>query len=120
MKGKTARRLLPEKYRTLFENKMIVCIEYEGLSDDQEREMFQVFLSSQSLFPNFLTYIFQRVQMGMALTPAGTIISTSLGVVPTFVVFRTPSGHQRAFPRYNPGGSQAYGRQRAVRESLPD
>ncbi|KAF9650444.1 hypothetical protein BDM02DRAFT_1436731 [Thelephora ganbajun] len=52
MKGKTARKLLPEKYRTLFENKMIVCIEYEGLRDDQEREMFQ------------------RVQMGMALTPA--------------------------------------------------
>jgi len=47
MKGKTARKLLPEKYRNLFENKMIVCIEYEGLSDDQEREMFQVFLSSQ-------------------------------------------------------------------------
>jgi hypothetical protein len=46
MKGKTARKMLPEKYRTMFENKMIVCIEYEGLSDDQEREMFQVFFSS--------------------------------------------------------------------------
>jgi hypothetical protein len=46
MKGKTARKMLPEKYRTLFENKMIVCIEYEGLSDDQEREMFQVFFTS--------------------------------------------------------------------------
>jgi hypothetical protein len=43
MKGKTARKLLPEKYRSMFENKMIVCIEYEGLNDDQEREMFQVF-----------------------------------------------------------------------------
>ncbi|KAF9782462.1 hypothetical protein BJ322DRAFT_1212853 [Thelephora terrestris] len=52
MKGKTARKLLPDKYRNLFENKTIVCIEYEGLNDDQEREMFQ------------------RVQMGMALTPA--------------------------------------------------
>lgn len=42
MKGKTARRLLLEKYRNLFENKTIVCIEYEGLNEDQEREMFQV------------------------------------------------------------------------------
>ena len=42
MKGKTARKILPEKYRVQFENKTIVCIEYEGLNDDQEREMFQV------------------------------------------------------------------------------
>ena len=93
MKGKTARKLLPEKYRSMFENKMIVCIEYEGLSDDQEREMFQVFLASQYLSPNFLTHVFQRVQMGMALTPAGTIVSTFSRVVPTFVVFRTPSSY---------------------------
>ena len=42
MKGKTARKMLPEKYRSMFENKAIVCIEYEGLNNDQEREMFQV------------------------------------------------------------------------------
>lgn len=43
MKGKTARKILPEKYRAQFESKTIVCIEYEGLNEDQEREMFQVF-----------------------------------------------------------------------------
>lgn len=57
MRGKTARKLLPEKYRNLFENKMIVCIEYEGLNDDQEREMFQVFFISQYPSLSFLTCI---------------------------------------------------------------
>ena len=55
MKGKTARKLLPEKYRSMFENKMIVCIEYEGLNDDQEREMFQVFFISQYPYLDFFT-----------------------------------------------------------------
>ncbi|KAH8105329.1 hypothetical protein BXZ70DRAFT_1004839 [Cristinia sonorae] len=45
-------KLLPEKYRKLFRNKQIVCIEYENLRPDNERE------------------IFQRVQLGMALTKA--------------------------------------------------
>ena len=44
--------LLPEKYRRLFSNKQIVCIEYMDINDRDERE------------------IFQRVQLGMALTPA--------------------------------------------------
>ncbi|KAI6024231.1 hypothetical protein EDC04DRAFT_2869528 [Pisolithus marmoratus] len=44
--------LLPEKYKRLFANKQIVCIEYQDLPDSDERE------------------IFQRVQLGMALTPA--------------------------------------------------
>ncbi|KAG6829907.1 hypothetical protein H0H87_009809 [Tephrocybe sp. NHM501043] len=46
------KKLLPEKYRKLFANKQIVCIEYTDVSDHDERE------------------IFQRVQLGMALTPA--------------------------------------------------
>ncbi|KAF9475571.1 hypothetical protein BDN70DRAFT_813905, partial [Pholiota conissans] len=46
------RRLLPEKYRRLFANKQIVCVEYQDITDSDERE------------------IFQRVQLGMALTPA--------------------------------------------------
>ncbi|TFK35139.1 hypothetical protein BDQ12DRAFT_737722 [Crucibulum laeve] len=45
-------KLLPEKYRRLFANKQIVCVEYQDISDSDERE------------------IFQRVQLGMALTPA--------------------------------------------------
>ncbi|KXN91873.1 hypothetical protein AN958_11175 [Leucoagaricus sp. SymC.cos] len=46
------RTLLPEKYRRLFANKQVVCVEYGDLDDKNERE------------------IFQRVQLGMALTPA--------------------------------------------------
>ncbi|KAH7922251.1 hypothetical protein BV22DRAFT_1037715 [Leucogyrophana mollusca] len=45
-------KLLHDKYRRLFANKQIVCIEYQDLPDGDERE------------------IFQRVQLGMALTPA--------------------------------------------------
>ncbi|THH32691.1 hypothetical protein EUX98_g1542 [Antrodiella citrinella] len=45
-------KLLPERYRKLFKNKQIVCIEYENLKPENERE------------------IFQRVQLGMALTVA--------------------------------------------------
>lgn len=97
MKGKTARKLLPEKYRSMFENKMIVCIEYEGLNDDQEREMFQVFFTYRYPHLNFLTYISQRVQMGMALTPAGMFVSISSRMAVTFV-FRTPPSYQRSLP----------------------
>lgn len=46
------RKLLPSHLRTLFANKQVVCVEYNDLTDDQERE------------------IFQRVQLGVALTPA--------------------------------------------------
>ncbi|KAL6301935.1 hypothetical protein BKA93DRAFT_443788 [Sparassis latifolia] len=50
--GKMKGKLLPERYRKIFCNKQIVCVEYQDLTEDDERE------------------IFQRVQMGMALTPA--------------------------------------------------
>jgi len=36
------KKLLPEKYRHLFANKQIVCIEYQDITDDDEREIFQV------------------------------------------------------------------------------
>ncbi|CAL1701770.1 unnamed protein product [Somion occarium] len=48
----TKKPLLPKQYILQFENKQIPCVEYDTLNDDQERE------------------IFQRVQMGVALTPA--------------------------------------------------
>ncbi|KAG8215870.1 hypothetical protein J3R82DRAFT_7827 [Butyriboletus roseoflavus] len=51
-KGSGRGQLLPERYRRLFANKQVVCIEYQDLPDSAERE------------------IFQRVQLGMALTPA--------------------------------------------------
>ncbi|KZT20510.1 hypothetical protein NEOLEDRAFT_1140615 [Neolentinus lepideus HHB14362 ss-1] len=49
---KTKRRLLPKAYINRFGNEQICCVEYDGLNSDQERE------------------IFQRVQLGVALTPA--------------------------------------------------
>ncbi|KAH9850438.1 hypothetical protein C2E23DRAFT_887336 [Lenzites betulinus] len=55
-------QLLPKKYQKLFMNKQIVCMEYQDISPENERE------------------IFQRVQLGMALTPAERLqaISTPL------------------------------------------
>ncbi|KAI0631722.1 hypothetical protein C8Q77DRAFT_1219104 [Trametes polyzona] len=49
------RALLPKQLLQAFANKQIVCVEYDDLTDDQERE------------------IFQRVQLGVALTVAGMI-----------------------------------------------
>ncbi|KAJ7609239.1 hypothetical protein DFH06DRAFT_1309027 [Mycena polygramma] len=46
------KRILSEKYRNLFDAKAVVCVEYQDLKDTDERE------------------IFQRVQLGVALTPA--------------------------------------------------
>ncbi|KAG7091635.1 hypothetical protein E1B28_010656 [Marasmius oreades] len=46
------RELLPERYRSIFSNKQIVCVEYQELKDTDERD------------------IFTRVQLGMALTVA--------------------------------------------------
>ncbi|KAI9065685.1 hypothetical protein FKP32DRAFT_459384 [Trametes sanguinea] len=45
-------QVLPERYRKMFLNKQIVCMEYQDITPENERE------------------IFQRVQLGMALTPA--------------------------------------------------
>ncbi|KAI0667549.1 hypothetical protein C8Q78DRAFT_982039, partial [Trametes maxima] len=50
--GNSKAQLLPERYRKIFLNKQIVCMEYQDISAENERE------------------IFQRVQLGMALTPA--------------------------------------------------
>ncbi|KAJ6467520.1 hypothetical protein C8R47DRAFT_1325993 [Mycena vitilis] len=47
-----SKRILSEKYRNLFDAKAVVCVEYQDLKDTDERE------------------IFQRVQLGVALTPA--------------------------------------------------
>ncbi|KAJ7717915.1 hypothetical protein DFH07DRAFT_692052, partial [Mycena maculata] len=49
---KSAKKLLPQKYRNMFDGKAVVCVEYQDLEDADERE------------------IFQRVQLGVALTPA--------------------------------------------------
>ncbi|KAJ7047222.1 hypothetical protein C8F04DRAFT_1063065 [Mycena alexandri] len=49
---RTPKKLLSQKYRNLFDGKAVVCVEYQDLEDADERE------------------IFQRVQLGVALTPA--------------------------------------------------
>ncbi|KAG7439442.1 uncharacterized protein BT62DRAFT_1081595 [Guyanagaster necrorhizus] len=50
--SKREKNLLPEYLCRLFANKQVVCVEYQDLTDDGERD------------------IFQRVQLGMALTPS--------------------------------------------------
>jgi hypothetical protein len=35
-------KLLPLQYRNQFSMKQVTCVEYEGISDDSEREIFQV------------------------------------------------------------------------------
>lgn len=51
-KTNARRKLLPKQLIHQFANKQIVCVEYSDINPDQERE------------------IFQRVQLGVALTPA--------------------------------------------------
>jgi len=36
------RQLMPDKYRKVFCNKQIVCVEYHEISEEDEREVFQV------------------------------------------------------------------------------
>ncbi|TEB24117.1 hypothetical protein FA13DRAFT_1669587, partial [Coprinellus micaceus] len=50
--GRARKKILPNNLRRQFEGKQIVCVEYQDITDADERE------------------IFQRVQLGMALTPA--------------------------------------------------
>jgi predicted phage tail protein len=52
--GKTSRprRLLPDEYRKTFANKQIVCVEYQDITDADEREIFQVCVGA------FLIYAF--------------------------------------------------------------
>ncbi|KAH0835739.1 hypothetical protein J3R83DRAFT_9564 [Lanmaoa asiatica] len=64
------RKLLPQHLRTQFANKQIVCVEYTGLDDDQEREIFQASKRSPTSVKFLLWFIVQRVQLGVALTPA--------------------------------------------------
>ena len=40
-----SRKILAAQMKRIFDNKQIVCVEYGDLTDDQEREIFQVFIS---------------------------------------------------------------------------
>ncbi|KAA1476439.1 hypothetical protein DENSPDRAFT_843400 [Dentipellis sp. KUC8613] len=64
--GPGRRALLPKHLLQTFANKQIVCVEYDDLTDDQERE------------------IFQRVQLGVALTPAERMAAIT-GPWPSFI-----------------------------------
>ncbi|KAH8981110.1 hypothetical protein EDB86DRAFT_3107326 [Lactarius hatsudake] len=64
--GANAKALLPKTLQQAFANKQIVCVEYDGLTSEQERE------------------IFQRVQLGVALTPAERMQAIS-GPWPNFI-----------------------------------
>lgn len=43
-KNALKRKILPEKYRTMFSNKQVVCVEYTDLTDADERDIFQVYI----------------------------------------------------------------------------
>lgn len=70
------KQLLPSKYRRVFTNKQIVCVEYQDLTPSAERDIFQVSALCVTLL--FSCCIQQRVQLGLALTPAEklSVIST--------------------------------------------
>ena len=68
-----------DEYRKMFAHKQIACVEYQDITDVDEREIFQVCLSLLScmifLYSDY--YFLKRVQLGRALTPSGqfTILS---------------------------------------------
>jgi hypothetical protein len=43
-----AKKLLPPQYRKIFAQKQIVCVEYDNITDSNERDIFQV-----PIFPSF-------------------------------------------------------------------
>ncbi|KAF8873898.1 hypothetical protein BD779DRAFT_1664324 [Infundibulicybe gibba] len=69
--GKTSRvrKVLPEKYRRLFANKQVVCVEYQDITDSDEREIFQlqVVSSSRATFIRQLQASFLTEDNGEAL-----------------------------------------------------
>ena len=71
--------LLPAQYRDQFRRKQIICVEYNDVTEENEREIFQVSvpLHSDMLRSTELLYSvsYQRVQLGVALTPAGELLS---------------------------------------------
>lgn len=56
-KPSRARRLLPDEYRKTFANKQIVCVEYQDITDSDEREIFQV---RHGPFSFYVSLLFNR------------------------------------------------------------
>jgi hypothetical protein len=63
--------ILPTPLQQAFANKQIVCVEYDSLTHEQEREIFQVCPHIAIFLFSFIDTSPQRVQLGVALTPAG-------------------------------------------------
>ncbi|KAJ7833522.1 hypothetical protein B0H14DRAFT_2256663, partial [Mycena olivaceomarginata] len=53
-------KILPPKFRNIFDSKAVVCVEYQNLDDADEREIFQVLFFCCSAW----------LSHGVALTPA--------------------------------------------------
>jgi hypothetical protein len=51
------RKMMPEKYRKVFANKQIVCVEYHDISEEDEREVFQVLPKRAHLNPFDLSLV---------------------------------------------------------------
>lgn len=79
------KELFSKKIRLMFESKQVVCVEYHDLQEQDEREIFQVRgpLCGSAYFVSSLR-IEQRVQLGMALTPAERFHAIS-GPIATFI-----------------------------------
>jgi len=43
-------RILPDQYVTVFQNKQVTCVEYSDLTEENEREIFQVRVFDESIF----------------------------------------------------------------------
>ena len=65
--------MLSRPMQQTFANKQVTCIEYDGLTNDQEREIFQVSKRVWCMNSLNLFVVFQRVQLGVALTVAGAL-----------------------------------------------
>jgi hypothetical protein len=56
--GANAKALLPKTLQQAFANKQIVCVEYDGLTSEQEREIFQVCSLLSLIRPRSPTSVF--------------------------------------------------------------
>jgi hypothetical protein len=54
------RKMMPEKYRKVFCNKQVVCVEYHEISEEDEREVFQV--RSKKTFREFSVINFSSIE----------------------------------------------------------
>lgn len=73
--GKKTRPALPEIFKILFRVRTLLCVEYDDLGNERERNMFQVFSILSLSHLGSLINAPQRVQLGVPLAPAGMGVS---------------------------------------------